>query len=385
MRVVFTAWAWPSHIYALVPLAWACRSAGHEVLFASEPAALPDIARTGLPSVAVGADVDTVALVRQYLDPGHRPGRTPGRPRALEMVAAHAESMVDGLTALTRRWRADVVVSDPTTLAGPLAAAAAGVPAVRHLFGTDLMVRDSGALRDVLERVAARFGVDPCDPMGAVTLDPVPPALRIPTGYQRLPIRWMSFNGGGAVPPDTGGTGGRPAVCVTWGYTMARLDPARFLAGEIARALGALGADVLVAVSAAQAGLLGPLPRNTRVVHDAPLHHVLGGCDVVVAHGGAGTILTSLAHGLPLLLVPQLPDHRAHAERLAAGGAGLVLDRDGATPDAVRAAVGRLLAEEEPQAAARTLQQEIHRMPAPSAVVPELELIAAGDNRRALS
>ena len=69
MRVLFTTWAWPSHLYALVQLAWACRSAGHEVLVASQPELLDEIIRTGLPGVAVGADVDAVELVRGYVLP----------------------------------------------------------------------------------------------------------------------------------------------------------------------------------------------------------------------------------------------------------------------------------------------------------------------------
>src|SRR3954462_11182402 len=107
MRVLFATWAWPSHRYALVRLAWACRSAGHEVLFASEPALLDEIVRTGLPAVSVGVDVDTVGMVREYLAPPTREPNGARAPRALQMVLAHGESMVDDLTALARDWRAD--------------------------------------------------------------------------------------------------------------------------------------------------------------------------------------------------------------------------------------------------------------------------------------
>ncbi|OEV20141.1 protein IroB, partial [Streptomyces nanshensis] len=69
MRVLFTTWAWPSHLYALVPLAWACRSAGHEVLVVSQPELLPLIERTGLPGAAVGKDVDGAGMVRGYVLP----------------------------------------------------------------------------------------------------------------------------------------------------------------------------------------------------------------------------------------------------------------------------------------------------------------------------
>ncbi|MEU3908904.1 hypothetical protein AB0F20_34740, partial [Streptomyces goshikiensis] len=39
MRILFTTWAAPSHLFPLVPLAWAARVAGHEVLLAVADAA----------------------------------------------------------------------------------------------------------------------------------------------------------------------------------------------------------------------------------------------------------------------------------------------------------------------------------------------------------
>ena len=58
MRVLVTSWGWRSHFYPLVPLAWALRSAGHEVLVASQPAMIEVITGAGLPAVAVGEDLD---------------------------------------------------------------------------------------------------------------------------------------------------------------------------------------------------------------------------------------------------------------------------------------------------------------------------------------
>ena len=51
MRVLVTSWGWRSHFYPLVPLAWALRSAGHEVLVASQPSMTEDIVGAGLPAV----------------------------------------------------------------------------------------------------------------------------------------------------------------------------------------------------------------------------------------------------------------------------------------------------------------------------------------------
>lgn len=382
MRVLFTTWAWPSHLYVLVPLAWACRAAGHEVLVASQPEILDEITRTGLPGAAVGADVDAVNLVRGYVLPseaGDGLGQAPklGKgPRAMQMFMAHAESMVDGLVDLAREWQPDVVVFEPTALAGPVAAAAVGVPAVRQLYGTDLMMRARAVLPDALSELAERHNTGEFDPFGVSTVDPTPTSFQVPTDYRRLPMRYIPFNGPGPRPETLPPRAGRPRVCLTWGHTIAKLDPKRFLVPQVIDAVHELDIELVVAVSQSQQELLGEVPANVRVLVDVPVHHVLGECDLVIGHGGAGTVLTALHHGLPLLLVPQLPDHLGHSGRVVATGAGEVLARDEVTPERLRAEVTRLLGGSPEREAAAKLSQEMHQQPAPSEIVAELESVA---------
>jgi UDP:flavonoid glycosyltransferase YjiC (YdhE family) len=383
MRVLFTTWAWPSHLYVLVPLAWACRAAGHEVLVASQPEILDEITRTGLPGAAVGADVDAVELVRGYVLPseagqGDGLGQAPklGKgPRAMQMFMAHAESMVDSLVDLAREWRPDVVVFEPTALAGPVAAAAIGVPAVRQLYGTDLMMRARTVLPDALAELKERHNTGDFDPFGVSTIDPTPTSFQVPTDYRRLPMRYVPFNGPGARPDRLPPTH-KPRVCVTWGHTIAKLDPKRFLVPQVIDAIHGLDIEVIAAISAEQQALLTDVPENVRVVVDQPVQHLLPQCDLVVGHGGAGTVLTSLHHALPLLLVPQLPDHLGHSGRVLASGVGEVLARDEVTPERLRAEVSRLLTDAPIRDAAAKLSQEMRTQPAPSELVAELETIA---------
>ncbi|MGH4024656.1 MAG: nucleotide disphospho-sugar-binding domain-containing protein [Pseudonocardiaceae bacterium] len=403
MRVLFVTWAWPSHLYAMVPLARACRATGHEVLVASQPALREHIRQTGLPGAGVGEDVDTVAMVRGYLLPLTAAGgadttaaggantttaASTGRgPRVLQMFLAHAASMVDDLVRQARSWMPDVVVFEPTALAGPVAAAALGVPAVRHLYGVDLLYRARARLGELLAPLARRHGVSRLDPLGAATIDPVPRRIRLPVEYaQHLPMRYVPFNGPGASPAASATSQGpvrpqRPRVCVTWGTTMARLDPARFLAGQVTRALQDLDVEIVAALTADQRPMLGPVGNRTRIVEGVPLHLTLPGCDLVVAHGGAGSMLTALCAGLPQLLIPQLPDHAAHAAALAAAGAGMVLPSAEATPPRLRTEVLRLLHGEQERAVARRLQREMQQLPPPAAVVAELERISRRTGR----
>ncbi|MFF3458159.1 nucleotide disphospho-sugar-binding domain-containing protein [Streptomyces sp. NPDC002730] len=387
MRVLFTTWAWPSHLYAVVPLAWAFRAAGHDVLVASQPALREETARTGLPAASVGRDVDAVGMVRGYVlptanDPADGGGQAPrsGKgPRAMQMFYAHADSMTDDLAALARDWRADAVVFEPTALAGPLAAAAAGIPAVRLLYGTDLMARARGLLPQVLAPLAERNGVGDFDPFGLLTVDPCPDDFQVPVDHPRLAMRYVPFNGpGGPLRPPLGPPGTtRRRVVVTWGHTMARLAPERFLAGQVAAALAGPGTEVVLAVTAGQRALLGEVPGeaagDVRVVEDTPLHLLVDDADLVVAHGGAGTVLTSLRAGVPLLLVPQLPDHLGHSGRVLATGAGEVLTRDEATPERLRAEADKLLTGDAYRAAANKLREQMLSLPSPAELVAEIE------------
>ncbi|MGO9956735.1 MAG: macrolide family glycosyltransferase [Solirubrobacteraceae bacterium] len=78
---------------------------------------------------------------------------------------------------------------------------------------------------------------------------------------------------------------------------------------------------------------------------------VLDRARVFVTHGGMSSVTEALARGVPMVLIPQMPEQRLTAERVAAAGAGRVLERDGLTAGALREAV--LAVAEDPGYAAR--------------------------------
>ncbi|WP_405804730.1 DUF1205 domain-containing protein [Streptomyces sp. NBC_00210] len=390
MRVLFTSWAWPTHYYQMVPLAWALRAAGHEVRAASAPALSATIAASGVSAVAVGDDsVDAVARIRDYI-PGRapvsagRPTRAKG-PRAVSLFADLASAMADDLVAYGRAWRPDLIVFEPTAYAGPLAATVLGIPSVRFPWGADLMHR-AGAVeleREVMAPLCERFGLDGVDLLGSLTLDPCPAAMQVPAveaarPITRQPVRPVPYNGSGSLPvPLPPVERRRPRVCVTWGTTVGRLDGEMYLAPRIVAALDSLDVGIVVAVAREQRHLLGAVPERVKVLNSVPLHAVLPHCDAVVAHGGAGTILTSLAAGLPQLVVPQLIDHTFNAQRFTATGAGLSLAKDEAEPERIRTAVRELLQEPAYRKAAQEVRHEIQQRPAPAHVVDVLTGLAA--------
>ena len=69
----------------------------------------------------------------------------------------------------------------------------------------------------------------------------------------------------------------------------------------------------------------GPAPGNVTIVRSAPHAALLPLAAAVVCHGGLGTVMKALAHGLPLVVLPLGRDQNDNAARVQACGAGVRL------------------------------------------------------------
>lgn len=372
MRVLFATWAWPTHFFPLVPLAWAFRTAGHEVVVASQPSLLPTINGCGFTGVALGSDRDIEAPVDALLkqDPDdHRPRK---ESRTVRNYARMAEAMAPPLTELVRQWQPDLIVYEEATYAAPLVAAAAGIAAVRHLWGIDMMsfVRWSEPIS--LHDLAERLGSGPVEGATAATVDPCPPSLQVAANYPRVGMRHTPYNGSAAVARALDRAPGRPRICVTYGRTLSQVGHAVFVLGRIIEALGPLEVEVVAAVNPTDRARLTDLPANVRIVQNQPLDAFLSGCALVVSHGGPGTVLSAAALGVPQLCIPQVADQKLLADRLTECGAGAALSVAEATVERIREAVRELLADESAREAASRLRRENAALPGPGEVVAQL-------------
>jgi UDP:flavonoid glycosyltransferase YjiC (YdhE family) len=81
-------------------------------------------------------------------------------------------------------------------------------------------------------------------------------------------------------------------------------------------------------------------------------------CAAVIGHGGLGTVLRALAHGLPQLLVPLGRDQAFNAGRVEQLHAGIRLPAD-APPGRIRNALRTLLTEQRFAAEAAVLARRV--------------------------
>jgi len=370
MRILLVTSALASHYFAMAPFGWAARVHGHDVAVATTPDLVPVVRESGLPAVAVGSTMD---FTGRYRDSA-RAGGGPGDPKALFGLVAG--SMVDDLVAYARWWRPDLVVWEPTTFAAPVAAAAVGVPAVRYLWGPDIVGRGSSGrdrLPPAVGELFARFGVSPDEVPDWWTIDPCPPSVRL-AGPRWRSVRYVPYSNQNRVPAAVLRPPARPRVLVTLGVSVTGLVGSRaFLPPIVLSALSDVDVDVVVALPSDQRDDLGTLPGNATAVAGCPLQAVMPTCSLVVHHGGAGSLLTAAGCGVPQLMLTQMPDLGFYADRLAATGAGTHIRGDAVTEDAVRAAVRASLDDPAMAAAADKLRAETLDQPTPVQLAAGLE------------
>ena len=117
-------------------------------------------------------------------------------------------------------------------------------------------------------------------------------------------------------------------------------------------------------------------PKNVHMLRGAPHDQVMKDVSLVISQGGHGTVNRSLINGVPLLILPMGRDQAANAARVEAKGAGLQLSPAASETD-IAAAIGRLIDEPQFKAAARRVGAAIKADIETSALVDEMEAIAA--------
>jgi UDP:flavonoid glycosyltransferase YjiC (YdhE family) len=137
------------------------------------------------------------------------------------------------------------------------------------------------------------------------------------------------------VEPD----GSRPLAYVSLG-TVYNDDVA--LLRRIAEQLSAAGWQVVVSLGSAAASATGDWPPHVRAYPFVDQLAVIAAAKLVVSHGGLQTVTESLAHGVPLIVIPHDVDQHLVGRRAAGLGAAVVLDGTNVTGEDFAAALARI-------------------------------------------
>ncbi|MEL7435314.1 MAG: nucleotide disphospho-sugar-binding domain-containing protein, partial [Chloroflexota bacterium] len=122
--------------------------------------------------------------------------------------------------------------------------------------------------------------------------------------------------------------------------------------------------------------MFGSQPNNIHIAQFIPQAEILPHCDLVISHGGSGTVIATLAHGLPMILMPMGADQINNASRCQSLGFGEVLNVVTMTSSDIAETVNRVLADTNYRKVAEGLKAEMDKLPPPTHAVSLLERLS---------
>jgi hypothetical protein len=364
MRILFVAAPLQGHLLPLVPLAAACRDAGHDVILASGEFP-PEVMGLRTADIGAGFNLARSAIRVALRHPGIARAEmrgTAGHDMVGELFGRANLALIDPLEALARAERPDLIVFEPLSEAGAVVAGRLSIPSALQentvWSATDLFRAVTAS------SVLAKFDI----PNPELTITVCPPSLRGGPLPGAVPMRVVPFSGGGSIPDWLLSPGDKPRVLVSRSTLKGPND------GDPMPAVVAVAEAVDAEFVLVRPAKADGLPPNVRAVDRIPLDRALPHAAAFIHHSGAGSVLGGLAAGVPQLTTPGAGDRRYNARLLAGRGAGFAAD---ATAISV-ADLTRLLTDESLRAAAQEVAAEMAAMPDPATVVPELEKLVRG-------
>jgi UDP:flavonoid glycosyltransferase YjiC (YdhE family) len=354
----------------LVPLARAFADRGDQVVFATAAGFAERVGAFGFDLLPAG--LDNAELGRRYAPYRERLEAIPfadRRPYALSwrFGTVDAPAKVHDLFAQVTAWAPDLIVHETADLAAPAVAEAAGVRSVHHTFGLGLPQNCLDRMVPVVAPLWTSLGLEPAADAGlfrGTYIDVSPPGLHPAAPPDGTPVIALQPATPGAPSEEWRDrlTNERPVVYVTLGTQFNQPD--RF--AVLLEALSLVDCTALLTVGADRDPDAFEPPPNVIVERYIPQGDVLPLADAVLCHGGSGSTLAALAHGLPLVLLPAGADQFENAAACAKAGAAIELRPPVVTVDAIRVSLVSVLGDPAYAGGAKGLADEIRAMRTPA-------------------
>ncbi|MGZ8635087.1 MAG: glycosyltransferase [Solirubrobacteraceae bacterium] len=393
LRLLLGAFGDPGHAFPVIALGSTLVTRGHEVVLQTWSHWEADVLAAGM-SFDAAPEYHVFPTRERPLKPYEAVVRATGQTRPL--VAS---------------LRPDAVVADILTLAPALAGELEGVPVAtviphtdprmapgwppysigarlprtaigRRLWSATSRLTDAGLEhgRRELNETRRRVGLGPLDRTHggisqALALVATFPALEyprtaaLPATHVVGPLLWEPPAEDAELPP-----GDEPLVLVAPSTSQ---DPSHELLRATLRGLAGLPVRVLAAWNRRPLGEPIDVPANARLVDWLSYARTMPLCDVVVTHGGHGTLARALASGCAVVVVPAAGDMNESAARIDWAGVGVRVPRRLCAPGPVRMAVERALAEPGLRERARALATWAREHDPPARAAELIEQLAA--------
>ncbi|MET9504157.1 macrolide family glycosyltransferase [Streptomyces sp. NPDC006622] len=284
--------------------------------------------------------------------------------------------------------RPDVVLHDVYAWAGPLLATRWSVPALQ-LAPTHVpyegMIRDFFDLDDISQipgfpELAGALAANGLGSVHELTLAPPRVVAFFPRSFQRRPetvaagechyvgpaLSQRSFQGSWQRPMS-----GHRVLLVSLGSQFTR-RPA-FYRACIEAFTDSQWHVVMTIGAAVNPAELGKMPANFEVHARVPQLEVLAVASAFITHGGMGSTMEGLVHGVPLVAVPQMAEQRVNAAQIEKLGVGVHLPPEEATGRALREAVEQVADDQDIAAHVKEFGRQIEKAGGAAAAVAIVE------------
>jgi UDP:flavonoid glycosyltransferase YjiC (YdhE family) len=382
LRVLFTTNPGSGHWHPLIPFADALRAAGHEVAFATAASACAAISGLGYRCFVAGAD-ETPEEAHARRERAALPGAEAAAWNWQHLFAGvWAERRLPDLLAICAEWCPTVLVREDMEFTGCIAAEQAGLPhavvqvtAWRPWFHP-LIVAPLNRLRESVDlppdadliMLYRYLLLVPAPPSFHDSASPLPPTARA--------VRHVAFDRSGEepLPAWVSALSDQPIVYATMGTAFNKVPGileavVKGLRDEPITLIVTTGRDRDPADFDLQ-------PPNVHLERYVPQSLLFARCDLVITHGGSGTVMTALGHGLPMVIVPVSADQPDNARRCEQLGVATVIAPESRTPEAFGNAAREVLRAPQYRQEAQRLRKEMDRLPGPEDVVGWLERLA---------
>jgi UDP:flavonoid glycosyltransferase YjiC (YdhE family) len=207
-----------------------------------------------------------------------------------------------------------------------------------------------------------------------------------------LGMTYPAFDPGTAFPPNLVfvgplrpelGAEPRPRASAGSPYVVASLSTGYQTPGQqdllqrVCDALGALEVEALVTTGRGIEPDSLTRAVNTVVERRVPHDAVLPGADLLVTHGGHGTVMAGLRYGVPMLCLPPVADQPFNARKVEELGLGVALDPAAPTEE-IRSAIGRMLADGAMKARSKAFAAQVSDAPGLGKAVESIEALLSG-------
>jgi UDP:flavonoid glycosyltransferase YjiC (YdhE family) len=389
-RILFAFVGGAGHYDPLRPIARAAVRAGHAVTFACRPSMVGVVLADGFPAAGLGPDVEEPTSVAPLVVPGIEHEEAVLRDGFARRTApARARAIFD----LGIETAPDVIVCDEIDFGAMIAAEQLGIP---HASVTVLAAGSFARpelLAEPLNQVRAQVGLPPDPDLGMLgrhlVISPCPPSFRdpafpLPPTARSIQPGVLDLDGIGGLdspgrshrPPWLDELGHRTVVYVTLGtiFNMESGD----LFGRILDGVAPLPVSVVATIGRQlDPSSLGAQPSNVHVTRFIPQEAVLPRADLIVCHGGSGTVIAGLAWGLRSVVLAMGADQMHNAARCVELGVGVSLDPMVATPEQIGQMVGELLLDRPSGDRAARLAAECRNLPTASHALSWIEALVS--------